>query len=392
MHRISIVLSLVLLASSGALAGEISGELSRAPWSGSFWPLKQCWSAFGAWSQGLAPFEKYDNYVFLSRGTNPGSAAREADPSNGHNEAPDPNGEAWTGHCHGWSAAALIEPEPPVEVTIRLDRPIAFFKLLTPNAKSAKPGMSKDIPKCYGKKEGAPQKALELQTADTKAMLTEIYTECQSEFWGERYTKKQPDRNDPAYLDIKPHQMHQLLVKYIKEKNEGLVFDIDPGYMVWNQPVYKFNSNWTENGNQIVVTTTVWWANDNGVDPNFHGLASQSRTYTYTMTKNAGGNIVNSEWTGRSIDDHPDFVWHPYGVLDQQNVARLELEIVREMIAKNGQTVPVNHGASTNFSGSTETVRAPAARTLESSPSSREERRRGLWDTLRETFGRVFGD
>jgi len=377
--------AMVVTLASGTmvLGGEVSGELQRAPWSGTYWALKTCETAFASWGQGLAPFEKYDNYVFVTKGKNPGATVREADPANGHNEASLPNGESWTGHCHGWAPASLLEAEPPEVVTIKLDEQVRFLKLKVKNAASAKKGISKNPAEAYTVRKGNPDKALELHSADTKAMLTEIYTETRTHFWGNRYDGRNPNRTDPAYLDIKPNIMHQLLVQYIKEKNEGLVFDIDPGYMVWNQPVYKFESKWTENGGKLQVTTTVWYADDNGVDPNFHGLIHKNKTYTYTLKRDSQGNIVDGEWTGSSIDDHPDFVWHPYGVLSGQNVAGLELGVVREMIAKNGQTVAVVAGQvreGTESAGSdSSTSPAGVASVDEAAGASRSAVRRDLW-------------
>jgi hypothetical protein len=323
-------LLILLMAARMGLAGEVAGELSHKPWSGTFWPLKQCWLAFYRFSQGVSPFEKYDNYVQITRGHNPGAAAREADPWNRHNEAPDAKAERWTGHCHGWCPAALIEPEPPVDTTIKLATTVVFFRLSLDYAADAKPGFSQDLKAAYRACEGAGENALELRTADLKGMLTEVYTQCRSNFWGTRYNGREADHNSSAFMDIKPHIMHQLLV-----------FDIDPGYMVWNQPVYKFDSKWTEEGTKLLVTTTVWWANDNGVSPDFHGLQSENRTYTYTMSRDGSGNVVDSEWTGTSVDNHPDFIWQPYGVLNQATPAGLDLNVVHEMVANKDKTIPV---------------------------------------------------
>ena len=365
-----------------AHAGSVAGQLSRTPWSGTFWPLKRCWAAFGNWGQGLAPFEKYDNFVALTKGSNPGAAAREADPANGHNEAPDRNGESWTGHCHGWSPASLLEPEPPEEITVKLDRAVSFLKLTTKSASEATRGVGRSSASAYGVRSGGKENALEFATADMKCMLTEIYTEARSNFYGTRYNARQPDHNDPAYMDVKPHLMHQLLVQFIKEKDQGLVFDVDPGYMVWNQPVYKFESNWTENGDSLDVTTTVWWANDNGVDPNFHGTESINRTYTYTMKKDAQGNIVDSQWTGRSIDDHPDFIWQPYGVIDEGSPSRLSLQTVHEILADNGKTITVkNEGPEGN----------PSSPVNPTTPDNPGGARHSLWDRMRDGLHHIFG-
>jgi hypothetical protein len=363
---------------AAAQAGEVSGELSRKPWSGTFWPLKTAKLAFGNWGQGLAPFEKYDNYVSLTTGTNPGATAREADPANGHNEAPDPKAENWTGHCHGWAPASLMEPEPPVEVTVKLDQKVSFLKLKVTDAAAAKSGMGRERGN-YGVRPGGTDDALEFATADLKGMLTEIYCETKSSFYGTRYNGKERDRNNGAYMDVKPHLMHQLLVKFIKDKDQGLVFDVDPTYMVWNQPIYKFDSQWTENGEQLEVTTTIHWANDNGVDANYVGTESVARTYTYTMKKDAQGNIVDSAWTGKSLDDHPDFIWQPYGVINQASAPGLDLDVVHEIIANNGKTVTVKNTGPTGDE------------TEGSNGGGTEENRRNLWERMRDGVRRIFG-
>lgn len=374
-----IAFGLVALCVASAQAGEVSGALSRTPWSGTFWPLKRAWGAFGNWGQGLAPFEKYDNFVALTQGQNPGAAAREADPANGHNEAPDARAEGWTGHCHGWAPASLLEPEPPEEVTVKFDKAVSFYKLNVASASNAKRGLSTDRAAAYGVRAGGRENALEFATADLKCMLTEIYTESKSTFYGTRCNDRNPDHDNVAYMDVKPHLMHQLLVKFIKEKDQGLVFDVDPGYMVWNQPIYKFESKWTENAGKLDVVTTIWWANDNGVDPNYHGTESISRTYTYTMTQDAQGNIVDSQWTGASMDDHPDFIWQPYGVIDEANVPQLKLDTVHQILEANGKTLTAQNagpeGTASNGGGG----------------SNPDAHRRSLWDRLRDGVNHVFG-
>jgi hypothetical protein len=335
-----------LCVASPAGAGEASVVLPRKPWSSTYWPLKECWMSFGDYSQGLAPFEKYDNYVQVTRGHNPGTAAREADPANGHNEATVPGAEFWTGHCHGWAPASLLEPEPPASAKLPFSHPVRLVELTIDDADRAKRGMSRDAGSAYRVRKGGPAPELDLVTADYKAMLCEVYTEVRAGFWGNRYNGRKRDARNPFYADIKPHQLHQLLIEHMQQKKQGLVIDADPSYMVWNQPVYRFESRWTETRVGVDVVTTLWWADDGDVDPMFHGTRTVKRRYTYTMKKNARGAITDSAWTGKSVHDHPDFVWKPEGVLDGENTARLELNVVREMISRAGQLVVVRDGAA----------------------------------------------
>lgn len=385
MKKTILLVGMISVFAAAAQAGQISGELERKPWSSTFWPLKKAWAAFGNWGQNLAPFEKYDNYVALTRGHNPGAAAREADPANGHNEGPDPKAESWTGHCHGWAPAALLEPEPPVETTVKFAQPVSFYELKETNAANAKRGLSTNRDGAYGVRPGGRENALEFATADMKAMLCEIYCSTKSTFHGTRYNGREKDRSNAAYMDVKPHLMHQLLVKYIAEKKQGLVFDADPSYMVWNQPVYKFDSKWTEGNGQLDVTTTVYWAQDSGIDPNFHGTEVIRRTYTYTMKQDASGNIVDSQWTGASIDDHPDFIWQPYGVVDENNVPGLSLEVVHEILANHGKTITTRN---TGPDAGAEPVNPdPGTPT----PENPETPRRGWWGRVRDGVRNFFG-
>jgi hypothetical protein len=204
--------------------------------------------------------------------------------------------------------------------------------------------MSGTIATAYRKRAGGDASHLELATGDYKAMLCEVYTEVRAGFWGNRYNGRERNSSNPLYADIKPHQLHQLLIEHIGERKQGLVIDADPTYMVWNQPVYKFESSWKDADEGLEVTTTLWWADDNGVDPMFFGTRTVTRQYTYTMKKDARGAITQSEWTGRSIHDHPDFVWKPEGVVEGANVAHLKLALVKEMIARAGQRVTVRAG------------------------------------------------
>jgi len=311
---------------------EISGKLDRVPWPGDYWALVYCRLSFGQYSQGLAPFEKYDNYVLATRGSIPGAAIREADPANGHNG----NLPSWTGHCNGWAAAALLEPEPPSSLLVKLDRPTELRRLRYPDQLQVPSGASRDVAGAYVSASASPATSIDLCSTDMKGMLTEIYCSVRSDFWGTRYNGPTPaDPNDLAYQDIKPHMLHELLIKHLKEKGEGLVFDADSGSSVWNQPVFAFKSSWVQKDKELAVTTTVTWALETYNGDNRVGLVNQvHHTYTYTMARDDSGVIVDSSWTGESVKDHPDFVWLPYAVIDEQNVPKLSLKIVKEMMGK----------------------------------------------------------
>jgi hypothetical protein len=80
-----------------------STEIGTPIWSGWWWPA----------SNGVeptlfapnSPLDKYDRYVALVSGENPATRAWELQ----HVFFP---GSLWAGHCNGFAAAALLEPEP----------------------------------------------------------------------------------------------------------------------------------------------------------------------------------------------------------------------------------------------------------------------------------------
>ena len=77
-------------------------EPSKVPWSGWWWPT-------GYFPPPLAaeggPLDKFDQYIAGLGLPNPGARSWEAI----HHYKP---GCFWCGHCHGWAAAAILEPEP----------------------------------------------------------------------------------------------------------------------------------------------------------------------------------------------------------------------------------------------------------------------------------------
>jgi len=327
-----------------AWAGSDQARLEREPWSGSWWPLADCRLAFGAWGpERLSPLEKYDSYMMVTRGYNPLAAAREADPVNGHNEAPKRDGESWTGHCHGWSAAALLFPEPTSNVLVGFSEPINYVELKVHNPKTVKMGFSQERDGCYRTRQSA-EPYLSFDVADIKGYYTEIGCAVNSGFEGSRCNAQENFRDRADYKDIHPHVFHRVLVRYIKELGVGFVADIDPGYMVWNHPAYAYGSSWEQKGDEIHVSTWVSYASD-GVQENFTGLESFTKRYTYTFFLNPQGQIVSSEWTGRAVNDHPDFVWMPQDVRNRLNVPGLDLDIVEEIRAADGKVVEVEAGA-----------------------------------------------
>ena len=243
------------------------GEIKPAPWSGDWWSRKKGFMVKGWPGHFPSAFQRYDAFVQARTGKNPGVWAWENDVRNTHY---NPKAEDWEGHCNGWSAAAILEPEPR-ETKIR--NGIAF------------------------------------ETSDQKSILSELYMNTYYNFYGHRNWGKPGDDPD----DIYPDEFHRLLLEYLGNKKSAMVCDTSYDRQVWNFPIYKFKSSWYtswSDDKKLKVRTTVYYSDD-GVRPYFIGTKRFSTTYRYNLFLDEHGNITSGEWTGSSKTNHPDFVWVP---------------------------------------------------------------------------------
>jgi len=265
-----ILIAFSLFAPSMAMAdsaGSARGEIKPAPWSGDWWSRKKGFLVNGWRGHQPSPFARYDAFVKTRTGKNPGALAWEKNPRNTHY---NPNSENWEGHCNGWSAAAILFPEP--------------------------------TKRCI-------RNGITFETSDQKGILSEMCMNVYCSFHGNRYWGNDNDDID----DIYPHEFHRLLMENIATGKTAMICDTDRDRQVWNFPVYKFESNWDTgwfDDSKLKVETTVYYADD-GVRPDHIGTKWFSTTYTYNLFLDDRGNIVDSEWTGGSRKTHPDFVWIP---------------------------------------------------------------------------------
>ncbi len=270
MRKLSIVLALMLaIAPVSVFAESISGEIKPSPWSGDWWSRKKGFLVKGWKGHSPSPFEKYDSYVKSVTGRNPGAHSWESNTNNHHY---NPNAEPWEGHCNGWSGAAVLTKEPKIT---RNRGGIAF------------------------------------ETADQKALLSEQYMNCYCNFYGNRYWGNDNEDMD----DIYPDEFHRLLIDNIASGKTAMVCDIEADRMVWNYPLYKFESSWSTgwfDDHKLKVKTTCYYVNDD-VPPEYLGTKWFAVNYTYNLYVDDNGNVISGEWTGDSKKNHPDFVWIPTG-------------------------------------------------------------------------------
>jgi hypothetical protein len=262
------VIALVLLlggspaarAQSDDAVTSASGEAAIQPWSGWWWPAGN--GAGPALFAPGGPLDKYDQYVAATSGQSPGTRAWERE------ELYVP-GVAWAGHCNGFAAAALLEPEPTEPVNVL--------------------GMTFSV-------------------ADLKGLLVD-YHFGDAAAW-----------SFGADSELNPADFHRTLLTWLGGAGQGFVLTYDMGQgEVWSYPAYKFDSHWTADANQEGVwhvTTTVWMA-DMDVAPNFVGTkiypSAAGKTFEYTLQ----GDPMNPDdgaWTGPSRSGrfaHPGRIWYP---------------------------------------------------------------------------------
>ncbi len=363
-------------------AGNREGRSSFVPWSGVWWPftdlnLAEGWNGTAAdftynettkqWGRANAskpvndrsPLLKYDEYVRLATGTDPGSALLECkgDDANdfGHSIYGDQKKQyddegvsySWWGHCNGWCGAAIMEKEPigPIEIRgIKFD--MADLKGLLSESYW---GVESDF---TGRRYNKPSRANEESRQPGKTLLAALnagtprpvaeyiawYEKAYATTMGAaaRAAAKPADFKDElegfeswfvrtyddAFKDLPPATFHRIIETVIGRQRSSLVFDVTANEEVWNHPAFAFTTSFAHSRDfteasvgykEWNVSTTVWYATD-GVSESILGIEDFTKSYTYKLVTNAStGRIVagRGEWTGSSVDNHPDFAWLP---------------------------------------------------------------------------------
>jgi hypothetical protein len=238
-----------------------SSQIERVPWSGWWWPSNEALGrplfAVGG------PLDKYDQYVGRALGENP----QTRDWERRENSFP---GNRWAGHCNGWAAAALLEPEP---TTSRTELGVTF------------------------------------SVGDQKGLLTYFHF-ADSAAWtfGEGGTVQPPD-------------FHRVLLNWMSgEQAKGFVLTFDMGGgEVWSYPAYGFESTWTPDPTvpyRWRVRTTLRMA-DMEVPIEFVGTrpypGPNGKVFEYTLDgdpeNGEAGNWIGPSASGRFA--HPGRVWYP---------------------------------------------------------------------------------
>lgn len=239
-----------------------SGEAQRQPWSGWWWPANDVVGGPRLFDLD-GPLARYDTYVEALGRPNPETVAWERTELRFSDLA-------WAGHCNGWAAASLLEPEPVRERTIN---------------------------------------GVTFSVGDQKGLLTS-YHFADAAAW----------TAGSEELDVTPADFHRAVISWIGGEGKGAIFTYRPiGEEVWSYPAYKFE---TEIGpdplepNVWLVKTTVWLV-DNDVPASFIGSrpwpAPNGKVLEYTLTggdpHNPSGGVWSKKTEGRFA--RPFMVWYP---------------------------------------------------------------------------------
>jgi hypothetical protein len=238
-----------------------SGDADPTPWSGWWWP------AFDGVGPTLfapgGPLDKYDQYVQATGAGDPSTRDWERQ----HLYFP---GTPWAGHCNGFAAAALLEPEPTAPVTVL---------------------------------------GITFAVADLKGLLVDYHFGDAAEWsYGQD-------------SDLDPADLQRMLLTWMGQKGHGFVLTYDlGGGEVWSYPVYRFDSQWRADPAVVGlwhVTTTLWMA-DMDVSASFIGTqaypSQTGKVLTYDLTGDPRQPDAGGSWTGASTSGrfaHPARIWYP---------------------------------------------------------------------------------
>ena len=197
----------------------------------------------------------------------------------------------WAGHCNGFAAAALVEPEPTEPVTML---------------------------------------GITFSVADLKGLLVDYhFGDAAAWSFGEDGI-------------LNPADFHRMLLNWVGGTGTGFVLTYEMANgEVWSYPVYRFESHWTQDASvegQWRVSTTVWMA-DMDVPANFVGTkpypGAAGKVFTYTLQGDprdpSDGAWIGASKSGRFA--HPGRIWYPESTLRNEDRDLVSPGLDRQTIA-----------------------------------------------------------
>jgi hypothetical protein len=310
----------------------LKGILEKNIWPGPYWPtymdgINQRWDG----ENSLSPVEKYAKAFGLSAQILANAVSRKSgidsqasgqrctSPTEcGSSEYAIRNGATegrcipmWFGICHAWAPVAIVEAEPMKAVTVN---------------------------------------NVTFEPMDLKALITQIYDTASfgTIFTGQRCNLKNPPVDNYGRFvneecrDISPEFFHLTLTNYIGRFGKSFVADLDADYQVWNHPVvsYEIEAQEKLSAEDVMrlyfpkANSTVYPFNTGAKgflyvktkmnyitesDESTSGLRekyTRSKYYQYILELDDQEYIVGGEWIGKSLEEHPDFIFVPVGTVN----------------------------------------------------------------------------
>ncbi|MCL4544795.1 MAG: hypothetical protein M1118_09415 [Chloroflexi bacterium] len=257
-----------LIPSAAATPGPppvVDGQAATLPWSGWWWPASvDPYQPPYLFEMG-GPLAKYDAYVVARGGANPHVRTWEQE----HIHF-DRSQLFWAGHCNGWAAAALLEPQPTRSVTAA---------------------------------------GITFTVADQKGLLSD-YHFADNPLWIYGSFSKA----------LNPADLQRMVLEWLGKRHLGFIIDdIASNEQVESFPVYRFRMVYAPDPENPAVThvqLTLWMA-DYHVNANIVGLkpypGPQGQEFDYYITGPLAS-PTGGGWEGRSRAGprgHPQLIWYP---------------------------------------------------------------------------------
>jgi hypothetical protein len=209
-----------------------------------------------------------------------------------------PAGASWEGKCHAWTPAALHFPEPGA-----VDVPVAMAS-------------GKTLLVHFG-------------SSDIKALLTVSFDMFLNQYpeyarTGNRCNETVMNlgqQSSSPCLDTNAGAFFVLVTNLVQKGKKGFALDKDPGFQVWNHPVWKYSHTIREgecpiaiekpaspSGKVAFVTTTLFWIGEKTPSEEPHGKNNSFNLgkYEYCVEMDAKNKVVGGAWAGHN---RPDFLW-----------------------------------------------------------------------------------
>jgi hypothetical protein len=188
----------------------------------------------------------------------------------------------WEGRCDAWAMASLLIPEPGAPISIG--------------------GTTFEI---------ADQQALWIHAFEDLATHSRVIL-------GDR---NQGDGTSD-FNDLLPMEFHKILEQVLRIENRAFILDRDPKPPIWNTPIW--GARWeirpaTGHSGWMTVSTDLYGVLPlESFEPRLEELPVRRTVvlhYDYRLrvepTRSGAFRVVDSEWSGPSRYDHPDFVTLP---------------------------------------------------------------------------------